>query len=427
MPWRASSVMDTRIEFVIRAVREEVPFARLCQEFGISRQTGYVWLGRYQEAGSVTGLAERSRRPLHSPQRTAEEAELAVVKARGAQGWGARKLQVILREKGWELTEPTINRILSRRGLVKPRRLAGLARIRFERPECNQLWQMDFKGEYVVEEGRCYPLAVLDDHSRYLLGLWPLARQHTAGVQQALEGCFREWGVPQALLLDRGTPWWSMTNGHGLTQFSVWVMKQDVSLIYGRPQHPQTKGKIERFNRTLDERTTHEGKPPTLAAWEAWAPRMRQEYNELRPHEALGMRRPAEVYQRVNLRPYQETPREYDYGPGTEVRVLNSQGCLPYGNRRYFVCEALPGARVRVDTLERTLLVTYRTTTIREISLETGRSRAVVRPHSRPKSGTEHLTIHEDEKSQLRAGPSRLPVSRPEPSRSEPLRSRPGP
>jgi transposase InsO family protein len=379
MPWSVSSVMDQRIEFVVRAVRKEVAISQLCQEYGISRQTGHFWLRRYREEQSVATLQPRSRRPHTCPGRTAEEAEAAVVRVRQQYGWGARKLQVLLAEEGWLLTEPTINRILKRRGLLGRQDVRGQAPGRFARPECNQLWQMDFKGEYRIQEGKCYPLALLDDHSRYLMGLWPLLNQQAGGVQAALEGCFREYGVPQALLLDRGVPWWSTSNGHGLTQLSVWLLKQDLDLIYGRPYHPQTKGKIERYNRTLKERTEHEGAPSDEPAWKAWAVRLRQEYNEVRPHEALGRRRPAQVYTRVNLRPYQEQPRDYDYGAAA-LRQLNSQGCVTHQGQRYFVCEALANEWVRVDEAEPLLIVTYRTTTLREINLRTGRSRAILRP-----------------------------------------------
>jgi transposase InsO family protein len=379
MPWKAVSVMDARIEFVLRAQRKEAPISRLCQEYGVSRQCGHLWLERYRQSGSFTALQDRSRRPQRSPRRTPEPLEERVVALRAQQGWGARKIGVLLAEQGWALPEWTINRILKRRGLLgEPARRVQAVR-RFERPEPNQLAQLDFKGEYRLLEGWCYPLSLLDDHSRYLLGLWALPSLKAPGVQAALEGLFREQGVPQALLLDRGTPWWSTTNGHGLTWLSVWLMDQEIQLVHGRAYHPQTRGKVERFHRTLKERTLHEGLPESLAAWQAWARRFRTEYNEHRPHEALGMRRPAQVYSRKNLRPYQEQPQAYDYG-GAQTRQLNALGCVSYGGRRYFVCEALADRWVRIDELDGLLLVTYRATTIREIDLRTGRTQAVVLP-----------------------------------------------
>jgi transposase InsO family protein len=381
MPWKAKDAMQLRVEFVVQAKQAYKPLAQLCREYGISRPMGYLWLRRYQEAASVTGLAERSRRPRHSPRRTSAELEALVVTLRERYGWGARKLQVLLAEQGHQLPEVTLNRILKRHGLVGCPSPAGQATQHFERAECNQLAQLDFKGEYALERGTCYPLSLLDDHSRYLLGLWPLSSPNGEAVQAALEGLFRAQGVPQALLLDHGTPWWSPSNGHGLTRLSVWLLQQGLRLLYSGLRHPQTQGKVERFHRTLKDRTRHRGLPGSFAEWQHWAPHFRQEYNERRPHEALGMRTPAQVYRPVNLRPYQEQPVTWDYGSAC-VRVLNSAGVLDYRGARYFVCEALAGERVRLDELDHLLLVTFRDTTVREINLRTGRTQAVVlSPH----------------------------------------------
>lgn len=379
MPWKAKDVMECRIEFVLRARRGEVSFSRLCREYGISRPTGYLWVGRYEEAGSVRGLVEGSRRPHHSPRRTPEEVEAAVVTLRDRYGWGARKLQVVLGEQGWGVPESTINRVLKRAGRTGSRQVAGHATRRFQRARCNELGQLDFKGEYPVEGGWCYPLALVDDCSRYLLGLWALAQRDTASVQEALRGHFQEEGMPESLLLDHGTPWWSSSSGHGLTRLGVWLMNHDTQLVWSGFRHPQTQGKVERLHRTLKERTRHEGVPQTLAGWQQWAPRFRQEYNQERPHEALGMQTPAQVYRREHLRPYREPPPEWDYG-GAHTEVLNSIGCLTWKHRRHFVCEALAGQRVRVDELDGLLLITYRRTCVREINLRTRATAPVLLP-----------------------------------------------
>ncbi len=247
------------------------------------------------------------------------------------------------------------------------------------REQPNQLHQLDFKGEYRIAEGWCYPLSLLDDHSRYLVGLWALPSQRTACVQQALESLFREEGVPQALLLDRGVPWWANSNGHGLSRLGVWLMNQDIELIFGAPRHPQTRGKVERLHRTLGERTAHAGVPRTLAGWQRWVEQFRREYNELRPHEALGLRPPAHCYTRQNLRLYQDPVPEYDYG-GEPTRTVDAGGFVSLEGGRYFVCEALAGQRVRLDEVEGLLVVTYRSTTLREIELRTGRSAPVTLP-----------------------------------------------
>lgn len=378
MPWRTESVMDQRVEFVLRAREGEAGIAELCREYEISRPTGYFWLNRYQEVGSVSGLVERSRRPANSPQRTTVEIETAVLAVRDKTGWGGPKIARVLGKQGVEVAPATAQRILKRSGRVmKPK--TEKTTTRFEKAECNELAQMDFKGEYTLAAEKCYPLSFIDDCSRYCHGLWPLPGTGGAGVKQTLEGYFREHGVPLSILMDHGTPWYSPTNQHGLTWLAVWLLKQGVVLRYSGVGHPQTQGKVERFHQTLKARTRHRGAPVTMGEWERWAVEFRQEYNHERPHESLGMKTPAEVYQPVNLRPYQAQPREWEYSGGT-VKRLNTQGLLYYHGHSYFVSEALATERVRVDELDGQLLVTFRHMTVREIEIHTGKSRAVLLP-----------------------------------------------
>lgn len=376
MPWKAESVMDQRVKFVLRAREGEESLAALCRDYGISRPTGYLWLQRYYEVGSVNGLAEHSRRPLHSPQRTAAAVEVAVLALRDKTNWGGPKLAKALERRGVRVAAATAQRILKRHGRVVPPRVQK-TKLRFARQQCNELAQMDFKGDYTLARGKCYPLSLLDDCSRYLHGLWPLPSPGGAGVKQSLEAHFREHGVPLSLLLDHGTPWFSTTNRQGLTWVSVWLLKQGVTLRYSGIRHPQTQGKVERFHQTLKRRTKHRGEPRTLTEWRAWAVEFRHEYNYERPHEALGNKTPGEVYQPVNLRAYQEQPREWEYSGGV-VKQLNPQGQLYYRQQTYFVSEALASERVRIDELEGKLLVTFRHLTIREIDLRTGESTAVL-------------------------------------------------
>lgn len=378
MPWRTESVMDQRVEFVLRAKEGEEAIAELCREYGISRPTGYLWLHRYQEVGSVSGLAERSRRPTHSPQRTAVEIETAVLALRDKTGWGGPKIAKVLERRGVPVAPATAQRILKRAGRVVPPKVAKTVS-RFEKGACNELVQMDFKGEYTLPTEKCYPLSFLDDCSRFCHGLWPLPGTGGAGVKQTLEGYFRAHGVPLSILMDHGTPWYSTTNRLGLTWVAVWLLKQGVVLRYSGVGHPQTQGKVERFHQTLKARTRHRGAPLTVGEWERWAVEFRHEYNHERPHESLGMKTPAEVYQAVNLRPYQEQPREWEYSGGT-VKRLTTQGMLYYRQQTYFVSEALAAELVRVDELDGKLLVTFRHMTVREIDLHTGQSRAVLLP-----------------------------------------------
>jgi transposase InsO family protein len=384
MPWRAKDVMEQRIEFVVRAVQGPEPLSGLCREYGISRPTGYLWVGRYREAGSVQGLAERSRRPQHSPGRTPPAQEERVVELRRRYGWGAKKLVVLLAREGMELPVVTVNRILKRRGLLVAEECHRPATQRFARQAPNQLWQMDFKGPWPVAEGSCYPLSMLDDHSRYLVGLHALPGTAAAGVAQALLRTFQAYGVPEAMLLDHGTPWWNPANGHGLTWLAVELIRQGIRLYYSGVRHPQTQGKVERLHRSLKHHLARRGRPRTLAESVPVLAEFRREYNQVRPHEALGMDVPAQHY-KPSQRAYDPRPPEWEYEPGLWVQRLNSQGCLDYQRHRYFVCEALAEQRVGAQRIEDKLLVRYRHMWIREIDILSGRTSALVRPHhSRP-------------------------------------------
>lgn len=384
MPWRTESVMDQRVEFVLRALKREETMAALCRQYQISRPTGYLWLHRHQQVGSVSGLVEHSRRPWHSPRRSSKEVTAAVLAVRDEKCWGGPKIAKVLERGGLLVAPATAQRILKRAGRVRPPQ-SGKTKVRFAREQCNELAQMDFKGEYSLGRQKCYPLSLLDDCSRYLHGLWPLSSTGGQGVKQSLEGYFRRHGVPLSILVDHGTPWFSTSNAHGLTWVAVWLLKQGVVLRYSGVGHPQTQGKVERFHQTLKRRTKHRGVPTTMAEWEGWARAFRQEYNYERPHEALQMKTPGEVYQAVNLRAYQEQPPDWEYSGGTVLR-LNSQGALSYRQRRYFVSEALAGERVRVDELDGQCLVTFRHMIVREIEVRTGRSTAVLLP-ARTSSG----------------------------------------
>jgi len=379
MAWRVEDVRTQRIQFVVRALQRREPLAVLCREFDISRTTGYKWLDRFRTVGSLTDLDEISRRPHTSPTRTDPAHERRVVALRRRFGWGGKKLQVLLRAEGIALTVTTINRIIRRSGLVVRADSHRPALRRFEREIPNALWQMDFKGDYATRQGRCYPLSLLDDHSRYAVGLFALSERSGEAVWRCLVGSFERHGLPEAMLMDHGAPWWSTTNGHGLTRVTVGLIKQGVGLHFSAVGHPQTQGKVERFHRTLSHALERDGIPRSLGEWAGRLRLFLTEYNEIRPHEALGMLPPASRW-RTSPRAYDPTPPEWEYPPGAVVKRLNPRGVLWHGGRHWFVCEALAGERVRLETFASRALVIYRRMLIREIDLVTGRTTAVVRP-----------------------------------------------
>jgi transposase InsO family protein len=250
MAWRTSNVHEQRIEFVVAAHRKEKSLTELCAEFEISRPTGYQWLKRYRADG-IRGVVEKSRRPHHSPRRTAAEWEKRAVELRRERpDWGARKIQHLLEREGIRLPGSTIHRIFWRHALVRKGEPQRLALQRFEREQPNQLWQMDFKGPKGWDQP-VGPLSVLDDHSRYAVALENTGSTQAQGVQRVLERVFHDSGVPDEMLMDHGTPWFNTQGRLGWSQFTVWLMDQDVALHFSGRGHPQTQGKVERFHRSL--------------------------------------------------------------------------------------------------------------------------------------------------------------------------------
>ena len=378
MPWKIERVMEQRLAFLIEVRQSRRQMSALCRRYGISRQTGYKWLKRYLSTGNVEALSDRSRRPRHSPRRTSLEREQRVLAERDKTGWGAKKIYHLINEQEPAPPVITINRILKRNGRITAESETRMANKRFAREQCNELAQMDYKGEYQLPgSGKCYPLSLLDDCSRYLLGLWPLTSTSGEEAQQVLREHFRTLGVPLEMLMDHGTPWCCNNNQHGLTWFSVWLIKQGITLRYSGVHHPQTQGKVERMHRTLKERTKHRGVPRTMDEWRGWLEEFRYEYNHQRPHEALDMKRPAQVYNQQNLRPYQEQPPVWDYAGG-QVRTIDNKGGFKQYGTWYFVCEALAHEHVRVDEFDDQLTVTFRHLTIRQIDLRMKRSHPVL-------------------------------------------------
>jgi transposase InsO family protein len=383
MPWKTMDVEEQKVRFVVAATRQEKSFTALCQEFGISRPTGCLWRKRYQEAG-LAGIAERSRRPQQSPTRTSAELEQCVVKMRQRYpDWGARKLQILLAREQVELTRSTIHRVLLRHDLVRDRDRHSQASSRFERSTPNELWQMDFKSPkgWNAAVG---PLSVLDDHSRYLLVLQAVWSAHGELVREQLETAFASCGVPQAMLMDHGIPWWSARAPTGATRLTVWLMKQGIKLHWSGFRHPQTQGKVERFHGALERALWARGAPrkePQL-----WLDAYRWEHNHVRPHEALGMQTPASVWHKSE-RNYDPHPARWEYPTGAKVLKVGSQGNLDAYGARWKIAKALRGEWVQLEQVEQRVMVYYCRTLVRELDLESRCSTPVER--SRPQTEVE--------------------------------------
>ena len=347
MPWSEVSIMSQRIEFVTLATAENANLRRLCRRFGISPNTAYKWLDRFRTAGT-NGLADRSRRPHNSPARTSKQMEETIVKLRGKHpAWGGRKLERRLLDLGHTgVPRPsTITAILRRHQLLDPEESAKhQAFRRFERAAPNELWQMDFKGDFKLSQGRCYPLTILDDHSRYAIAVEACHRLTRVVTQTALIKIFRRYGLPERITCDNGAPWGSSTRSD-YTALTVWLLRLGIGVSHSRPHHPQTQGKDERFHRTLKAEVLRYRQGDTLAQWQLHFDAWRTIYNTVRPHEALSMAVPASRYQ-PSHRCYPEQLPAIEYGPSDIVRKVRHYGHIKYAGREYHVGLAFRGLHV---------------------------------------------------------------------------------
>lgn len=343
MPWNEASTMSLRLEFVHLASQEGANMRQLCRRFQISAKTGYKWLTRFRAAGTA-GLEDNSRRPTHSPRRTAEPLEQQVLKLRGENpAWGGRKLRARLLTLGTAdvPSASTITAILRRHAALGSATPAPHPWRRFEQDAPNRLWQMDFKGHVALERGRCHPLTVLDDHSRFALGLFACGGEDTPTVRTHLTTLFRRYGLPERLLCDNGPPWGSGPQAQH-TLLTVWLLRLGIGVRHGRPYHPQTQGKDERFHRTLNAEVLQgrtfrdlEGSQRRFDAW-------RSVYNHERPHEALDLAVPASRY-RPSPRVFPEALPQLAYDARDVVRKVQNRGQIHFQGREWPVGQAFQG------------------------------------------------------------------------------------
>jgi putative transposase len=348
MPWQEVSVMDQRREFVGLAIQEGVNRRELCRRFGISPDVGYKWLRRW--AAGDRDLADRSRRPEHSPLRSSAAVEEPVLAMRDAHpAWGPRKIAHCLARQG--ITPPslsTIHAILRRHGRIPPLVGSPGAYQRFEKDAPNLLWQMDFKGRMPMSNGSsCHPLTVVDDYSRYALCLQACSNEQNATVQRHLSIAFRRYGLPDAFFVDNGTPWGD-ASGARWTQFAVWLLKLGVDVVHSRPYHPQSRGKNERFHRTLKAEVFALRRFRDLAdvqhAFDVW----RTVYNFERPHEGIGLEAPASRY-RPSARPMPDRIPQAAYDEHEIVRLVpTTKAYIRFKGRWWKVPQAFCGERVAI-------------------------------------------------------------------------------
>ncbi|SDN78856.1 Transposase InsO and inactivated derivatives [Afipia sp. GAS231] len=353
MPWREVSFMDQRQEFVGLFQQPDVNRRELCRRFGISPKTAYKWLAR---AGveNKDWAQDRSRRPRISPRRSTAKIETAVLEIREAHPvWGARKIRRCLEDQHKNVpAASTVHAILARHGRV-PSPAQPPQYNRFEHPAPNDVWQMDFKGRFPLGDRQmCHPLTMIDDHSRYALCLQACTNEQAETVQQHLERTFRRYGLPSAFLVDNGVPWGTCSEVRW-TRLRVWLLKLGVNVIYARPHHPQTKGKNERFHRTLKAEVlsmrTFRTSRELQKAFDHW----RHVYNNQRPHHSLGQEVPASRY-RPSPRSLPSKLREPEYEEGAILRRAGSvKANISFGNRRWHMPDAFRGELLAIRSLNK--------------------------------------------------------------------------
>jgi transposase InsO family protein len=353
MPFQECSLVSQREEFCRLALAEGSNVRELCRRFGIAPATGYSWLGRFRAEGSA-GLADRSSRPHGSPTRTEATLEAAVLSVRAAHPvWGGRKIRRVLQRQGLDApAASTITAILRRSGqLDGPRAGERRSPNRFEYAAPNELWQMDFKGHVAMASGRCHPLTVIDDHARYALEIGACGNETTGTVSGRLHLVFQRFGLPLRILADNGPPWGTAGARERHTQLTIWLLDLGVEVIHGRPYHPQTQGKDERFHRTLKAELL-DGRlfadlTQAQRAFDIW----RDVYNAERPHEALGLEVPASRY-RMSQRamPQRIDPPAYDVGE--VVRKADMDGRITFRGAVVSISRAIAGRQLALRPTE---------------------------------------------------------------------------
>jgi transposase InsO family protein len=378
MPWKQTNVMEQRTRFLSLAQTKTRPVSSLCRAFGISRKTGYKWLKRAQEQPFFECLKDQSRRPRLLTNKISGPVETLLVQLRQRHPcWGARKLLRIFSEQHPQHPAPcerTVNRIFFRNGLIDPEAVTNKPFQRFERPRPNDLWQMDYKGEFAfgARDQYCFPLTVLDDHSRFNVLLDAHTGVSWRQTQASLIQAFREYGLPVQILTDHGSAWYATSaQRQPWTQLTVWLMRLGIEIIYSRIRHPQTHGKVERFHRTLKYDLIKRRQYGSLHEIQTSFDHFRREYNGLRPHEAIGLKRPEQHYT-ASLQRYPEKLPPLEYPERAKTKKLSSCGTLAYRGRYWFVSEALANQVVMLKEQTDQVQVYYANSLVRILKLKEG-------------------------------------------------------
>jgi len=331
MPWSNLSPMDQKTQFIADFLRHSQSITDLCRLYNISRKTAYKWINRYQQ-DSISGLDDRSRKPISCPHQTDPEIVVAIIEARRLHpSWGAKKLLKILSKRDpvriWP-ARTTVCDILARHGLIKKtrhrRHLSHPGKPSSITTAPNQVWCADFKGQFKTKDGiYCYPLTITDGFSRYLIGCQGLLTTECASAKTVFEKVFREFGLPDRIRTDNGVPFATVSLAR-LSSLSAWWIQLGILPELIEPGKPQQNGRHERFHRTLKAETTRPA-AGNLRAQQRKFNAFRQEYNHVRPHEALKLETPASIYQ-ASPRPFPKKLPALEYPAHFETRYVSYNG-----------------------------------------------------------------------------------------------------
>ena len=357
MPWEVTGLVKERTRFIETYLTGLYTITELAERFGVSRQKLHKWLARHN-VGGMNGLVDRSRAPLHIPHRTSEEVVAKVIEFRRRfRHMGPRKIVARLTELHPHIDWPapsTIGDILRRAELIQPRerrsRPVHPLRTRSQPIEPNDLMTVDYKGHFLLGNHRyCYPLTVVDHMSRYLLACDAYPSNEGPHTRRAFERIFREYGLPRAILSDNGSPFGSPGLAR-LSRLSLWWIRLGIRVERIVPGHPEQNGAHERMHRTLKDETTRPPEP-TMERQQKRFDEFRHTYNDERPHEALGQKRPTTLY-RASPRPYPESLPPIEYAGHLETRKISHNGMMRWKDRRIFTCKTLGGETVGLEEID---------------------------------------------------------------------------
>lgn len=361
MPWKELCTMGVREQFVLKALEPGCNFAALCREYGVSRKTGYKWMKRYEERG-LAGLEDASRRPHSSSLQVDVDVAMHVVSIRTKHStWGARKIVEVLRNEGREEvpSERTVHRILVRAGLLqpghrprkRPKKNGPTSPPRAVADKPNDVWTVDFKGWWLgTDRRRVEPLTVRDARTRFVLAVHIVRAPSYDEVRPVFEELFKTYGIPKAILSDNGTPFVASQGKLGLTRLSAWWATLGIEHHRSRVGKPQDNGGHERMHKDIADELEVLGEALTPLQYQEAADRWRHDFNCHRPHEALGMRRPADVYRRSEVA-YGGLPASHVYPDGFVVKPVNKRGAVFFHRRICFISNAAAGMEVGLEPI----------------------------------------------------------------------------